>query len=96
MKEIPTTWDETLYIDGYPGKYSVIARRHGEQWYIAGVNAQKDALKLNLSLPVLSGQKVSVYNDNNKKEAVLTEAKVGRDGKLVVTMQPNGGFVIKQ
>ena len=45
---------------------------------------------------MLSGQKVSVYNDNNKKEAVLTEAKVGRDGKLVVTMQPNGGFVIKQ
>ncbi len=39
MREIPTTWDETFYIDGYPGKFSVIARRHGKQWYVAGVNA---------------------------------------------------------
>jgi hypothetical protein len=40
LKELPTTWDETRFIDGYPGKYVVLARRHGEQWYIAGLNAQ--------------------------------------------------------
>lgn len=28
MKEVPTTWDETRFIDGYPGKYCVLARRH--------------------------------------------------------------------
>lgn len=29
MKEVPTTWDETTYIDGYPGRYCVLARRQG-------------------------------------------------------------------
>lgn len=48
MKEVPTTWDEVRFIDGYPGKYVILARRHGEKWYIAGVNAQKETLKLNL------------------------------------------------
>lgn len=27
MKQVPTTWDETRFIDGYPGKYVVLARR---------------------------------------------------------------------
>ena len=40
MKEVPTTWDEVRFIDGYPGKYVILARRHGDKWYIAGVNAR--------------------------------------------------------
>src|SRR5690606_29911574 len=28
MKQVPTTWEETIFIDGYPGKYCVLARRH--------------------------------------------------------------------
>ena len=48
MKEVPTTWDEVRFIDGYPGKYVILARRHGDKWYIAGVNAQKETLKLKL------------------------------------------------
>jgi hypothetical protein len=52
MKEIPTLWDETVFIDGYPGKYSVIARRHQNQWYVAGINAEKTVKKENQSSDV--------------------------------------------
>lgn len=31
MKEVPTTWDEVRFIDGYPGKYVILARRHGDK-----------------------------------------------------------------
>ena len=48
MKQVPTTWDETRFIDGYPGRYVILARRHGEQWYIAAINAQKEPLVLSL------------------------------------------------
>ena len=41
LKEVPTSWDETRFIDGYPGKYIVMARRSGEKWYIVGLNATK-------------------------------------------------------
>lgn len=96
MKKIPTTWNETLYIDGYPGKYSVIARRHGEQWYIAGVNALEEPLELELSLPMVAGKKVSIYSDNSNREAVVNSSKINHNGKVKVTLLPRGGFVIKQ
>jgi hypothetical protein len=96
MKEIPTTWNETLYIDGYPGKYSVIARRHGEQWYIAGVNALEEPLELELSLPMVAGKKVMLFSDNHGGEPLVTENRIKQNGKVSVTLQPNGGFVIKQ
>lgn len=96
MKEIPTTWDETLYIDGYPGKYSVIARRHGEQWYITGVNALDEPLKLELNLPMVAGEKVNIYSDNSDRKPLVSSNKINNNGRVSITLQPGGGFVIKQ
>lgn len=93
MKSIPTTWDETLYIDGYPGKYAVIARRHGEQWYVTGVNALKEPIKLKLNLPMYAGKKVKIYNDNKNRETYKKEIEVKSNGIVEVTVQPLGGFV---
>ena len=95
MKKIPTTWDETLYIDGYPGKYAVIARRSGSNWYVAGVNAQKEPVKLNLNLPMFTGMKVKLYNDDKNKVANLKEIEIKKNGIAEITIQPNGGFVIE-
>ncbi|TRX28857.1 glycoside hydrolase family 97 protein [Flavobacterium franklandianum] len=94
LKKIPTTWDETVFIDGYPGKYSVIARRHEQKWYVAGVNAEKVAKKLKLNLPMLAGQTITMYNDKDTKETYTTSVKVSKNGELSITIQPNGGFVL--
>lgn len=94
LKEIPTTWDETVFIDGYPGKYSVIARRHGQKWYVAGVNAEKTPKVLKLKLPMLAGQNITVYNDKDTKETFKATTKVSKKGELSITIQPNGGFVL--
>lgn len=95
MKKVPTTWDETLFIDGYPGKYSVVARRKGADWYVAGVNAEKEAKKLKLSLPMFAGKKVRLYNDDRNKESFSKEVDVKKNGLLEIEVQPGGGFVIK-
>jgi hypothetical protein len=84
-----------LYIDGYPGKYSVIARRHGEQWYIAGVNAMEEPLELELNLPMVPGEKVTIYSDNSERMPLVTDNRIKRNGKVTVTLQPRGGFVIQ-
>ncbi len=42
LREVPTTWDETRFVAGYPGKYIVLARRSGKTWYVAGL-AREDA-----------------------------------------------------
>ncbi|MBQ3984351.1 MAG: glycoside hydrolase family 97 catalytic domain-containing protein [Bacteroidales bacterium] len=42
MRKVPTTWDETRLIDGYPGKYVTMARRKGNTWYIVSLNGTLD------------------------------------------------------
>lgn len=94
LRNVPTTWDETVFIDGYPGKYSVIARRHGKKWYVAGVNAEKTAKVLKLKLPMLAGQSVTMYNDKADKVSYSSSVAVSKKGELSITIQPNGGFVL--
>ncbi len=93
MKQMPTTWDETRFIEGYPGKYVVLARRHGNQWYVAAINATKEPLKLELSLPMLANKEVSAYTDAKDKEPQLKSLKVKENGKVKITIQPEGGAV---
>ncbi|WP_317174484.1 glycoside hydrolase family 97 protein [Flavobacterium sp. MR2016-29] len=67
MKEVPTTWDELRFLNGYPGKYAVLARRKGARWYIAGVNAQKETLKIKLKLSMMaSGTALKYYFDDER------------------------------
>ena len=94
MKQVPTTWDETRFIDGYPGRYVVLARRHGNTWYIAAANATAEPLKLKLDLPMLAGQEVSLYSDDKKMQPQLKLQKIKADGSLQLTVQPQGGAVI--
>ena len=94
MKEVPTLWDETVFIDGYPGKYSVIARRHQNQWYVAGVNAENAVQKLTLKLPMLAGKSVRFINDVSKGETSEKTITVGKNGELKIEIQSKGGFVI--
>ena len=95
MKQMPTIWDETRFIDGYPGRYVVLARRHGDVWYVAAVNATAEPLKLKLSLPMLpAGDAVSVYLDDKKLQPQQKEQKIKTDGTLQLTVQPMGGAVI--
>ena len=93
LKEMPTTWDETRYIDGYPGKYVVLARRHGDTWYIAGNNATGKPLTLKLSLPMVKKGNATLYSDNMKtREPEKKSIKLANS--YSVTMPDQGGFVI--
>ena len=96
MRNIPTTWDETRFIEGFPGKYSVLARRNGNKWYIAGVNAEKEVKKIDLKLPMLAGQVVSFYNDKKDGSPSMVTVTIPENGEFPVNIQPNGGFVLKQ
>ena len=97
LKAMPTTWDETRYIDGYPGRYVVLARRHGDQWYVAGLNATAEPLKLTLDLPMFPvGSQLKYYVDDNKTgQPKLATLKLDKKQKARVEMQPNGGLIIQ-
>ena len=95
MKEVPTTWDEVRFIDGYPGKYVILARRHGDKWYIAGVNAQKETLQLKVNLPMFSnGEKVRLFSDDKALQGGVKQIGIGKKQELQLTIPCNGGVLI--
>ena len=101
MKQVPTNWDEVRFIDGYPGKYAIIARRAGDTWYIAGINAEKQPVKKVISLPMfVKDTQLTVYaddakytNDPNVVGSVKT-VKQNKKQQMNIVIPENGGIVI--
>lgn len=95
MKEVPTTWDEVRFIDGYPGKYAVLARRHGNKWYVAGINAQKETLKIKIKLPMIkAGTELKQYGDDAQLNGKVTTVKLKKNQEMEVTIPCNGGILM--
>lgn len=94
LKTVPTVWDETVFIDGYPGKYCVLARRHKDTWYVTGINAEKQAKKLTLSLPMLAGKNLTLYSDKENRESQVQQVSLNKKGGIEVVIQPEGGIII--
>ena len=94
LKKVPTTWNDTRFLDGYPGKYVVLARRHDSDWYVAGLNAEPQAKTLTIEMPEWAGQTVNYYVDDAKKGPQLRQLKFDKKGQAKVTMQPNGGIIL--
>ena len=94
LREVPTTWDETRYVAGHPGKYAIIARKHADKWYIAGVNAEDKAIKLKLKLDMLGAGERLIIADKNDGTTYQSTIKVGKAGEVEVTIQPKGGLLI--
>jgi hypothetical protein len=105
MKEIPSHWDESCFIDGYPGKLVVIARRFKDKWYVAGINGEnvEKSINLDLSFPPQE-QRTSLKNV--KTGMLVTDGADNRSFKMQnITITPGkllgiklkgyGGFVIK-
>ena len=96
LRQIPTCWEETRFIDGYPGKYIVLARKATNgQWYIAGLNALKEPLTLTLHLKDFNLSTPNIYIDNKSGAPSHSALKLDKKGTAKVTIQPNGGLIIK-
>ena len=95
MKKVPTTWDEVKFIDGYPGKYVIIARRCGNKWYVAGINAENEPLKKTITLPMfVKDTMLSVYNDDAQLNGSVNQVKQNKKQTVAITIPCNGGVVL--
>jgi hypothetical protein len=96
MREIPVSWDETKFVAGFPASYVVIARRTGNIWYVAGINAEKDSLELPLHLPFISSDEGMLITEGDSLRS-FRQGKVSLDSQkdIKVTVKSMGGFVIK-
>ena len=101
MSALPTTWDETRLLGGYPGEWVVMARRSGSTWYVTGINGKDTAQTLSFDTSILPKGRYTLFTDkpgykgelpaNNPEPWSIKKGKGKAPSKL--TCQPRGGFV---
>ena len=94
LADLPTYWDDVKFIDGYPGKYLVVARRSGARWYVAGINGENTEKVLSLDLSFLGNKKGRIISDADEPRTFTNKETTLDAGRTTVTMKPQGGFVI--
>lgn len=95
LKHLPTTWDDVQFIDGYPGKYIILARRKGNDWYVACVNAQNQTLNRSITLPMLPASgKVKIYSDRKDFGGSVATDNINKKKTFIVSVPENGATII--
>ena len=99
LAELPTTWDDTKLLAGYPGTEVVMARKKGDIWYIAGINGTNEPRTLRVSLEDIPvrGKKMSLFKDGTDDRNFAIEENIPLpDGQtdLEIGCLPRGGFVV--
>ena len=96
LSSLPSVWDETRFVCGYPGESAVIARRSGHIWYVAGINGTDDAKKLTFSLNNLvpKSSAIQAFFDG-KDQKKPWDIKALKQLPTEVSCQPRGGFILK-
>ena len=94
LKKVPAVWDETRYLDGYPGEFIVLARRSGKQWYVAATHSGKEEREITITLPGLKGKSMDLLYDQEDRTAGYKKVRVGHDGKITLTLAGAGGAVL--
>jgi len=95
MNTLPETWDDVKYIDGFPGKFVVLARKKDERWYIAGINGEKKERTITLHLTFISDTPKGMIITDSDHAKDLIKKEIDLTSPVRIIMQPYGGFVIK-
>lgn len=98
LSQVPAAWDETRFVDGYPGSFVVLARRSGETWYVGGINGEEDEREVLLELKFLgegSWRGRLIQDDPIGEGLSAEEISVDATSSEPVSLQPRGGFVIQ-
>jgi len=93
FRNVPVTWDETRLLTALPGDHFVIARRNGENWYIAGINGTNGPRELNFNLPESLINTVLFADGTSLNDLTISQAEETLTN-FALTMQPNGGFLM--
>ena len=93
LRELPRHWDEVRFIDGEPGKFVVLARRAGTQWFLAGLNADDTPRDVTLDLAWLGRREGQLITDG-QGEREFTQGQLAAPA-ATVTLAPRGGFVAR-
>lgn len=93
LRELPTRWDDVRFVDGYPGKFAVVARKAGNRWYVAGINGESAERTVSLDLASFNVKTVSLITDGNEPLSFV-KSTLNPSASTALAMKPAGGFVL--
>jgi len=70
----------------------VLARRSGNRWYIAGINAEKEEKKINIDLAPFKKGSGRLITDTDG-EGLFRGVPLFTSARMAVKIKPNGGFI---
>lgn len=97
LSQVPVVWDETRVLKASVGEYVVVARRHGDTWYIGGMAGEKGQ-KFEIDLDFIKGNKTLTYwedgvnVDMNANDVARRVQKVKQGDRITITMYDGGGY----
>ncbi len=100
IANVPTTWDETIVLDGKVGEYLVIARRKDFRWYVGAItNWEERDIEIDLSvLPNFSAKSGHIFRDgpnaNRAARDYVSEQAQVWGNKVKVHLAKGGGMVL--
>jgi alpha-glucosidase len=93
LKNLPAAWDDIHFIDGYPDEYCIMARRKGDDWYLAGINSSPAReVAINLDFLKEGTYKIIFYTDDVNGEVITVNRQLNTEESMKVKMIENGGF----
>jgi alpha-glucosidase len=101
LSQVPTVWDQTIALDAQVGDYVLIARRSGDNWYVAAMSDDNArALSLDLSFLNKGEWSAEIYQDGINADRygndfVTTTKTVTSDDRLEIKLAPGGGWVAR-
>jgi alpha-glucosidase len=97
LRDVPSSWDETKYLAGEPGKFVVLARRSGSSWYVGGISGDEETRELTLDLSFLKGDyTMTLFQEGDNPRSFREDSSpITSTDSLTVTLRPKGGFVIQ-
>lgn len=99
LSTLPTAWDDTRLLSGYPGRSVILARQKGSSWYVAGINGldEEQTFKVDLTrlAGVADGAHCLLITDGSDNHSFSIDSDHIVQGPLTVVCRPRGGFVIK-
>lgn len=98
LSNLPTTWDDTRLVSGYPAEYVVMARQKDNQWYVGGLNGTDANKTINLDWSFLEdgNYRMTLFQDSgNSEEPWKIGQKEGKPTDFMKEMEllTRGGFV---
>ncbi|MBL0327485.1 MAG: glycoside hydrolase family 97 catalytic domain-containing protein [Cytophagaceae bacterium] len=99
LRKLPNHWDDVKFIDGYPGKLYVVARKSGNRWYLAGINGENTEKELSLNLGFLKGKTGKLIANGKPVEDEpsfsFSNISIPASGNIKIKLAGNDGFIIE-